>query len=260
MPALAVAGAAAHAQETACDDLPESEQTLCRMVQACGTLPDEARRQECYRIAARTLGDEADAPPAVEAQDEADPPATPSAVDAEAQARPTVAAPQESEPDADADHTQIEEQVVAAPPASASAVDAEAQAPPTETPSPAGEAKPMPPASALESIVATTVERTTFAIPKRFTAEVTRHQKLVGNRQLLVLDGKLLFEGDNAATSRIKPGQQVDVVKVSSFRGRRYQITGPSKRAFMALRIRCELSELGSDNRRKCRVMFRDAE
>ena len=90
------------------------------------------------------------------------------------------------------------------------------------------------------------------AVPKRFVAEVTAHRDLVRDRQLLVLDGLLLFEGDNAASSRISVGDEVQVVKSSSMRGRRYRIMGPSKRPFDALRIRCEERDLNVDNRRKC--------
>ena len=95
-------------------------------------------------------------------------------------------------------------------------------------------------------------------IPKRFTAEVTAHRDLVRDRQLVVLDDKLLFEGDNAASSAIKVGDEVNVVKASSLRGRRYQISGPSKRRFDALRIRCERTDLNVDNRRKCDGMMGD--
>ena len=94
-------------------------------------------------------------------------------------------------------------------------------------------------------------------IPDRFSATVTGHRKLVRDRQLVVLDGKLLFEGDRAASSRIKEGDTVEVTKISSLRGRTYQITRPKKRPFRALRIRCELAELSSDNRRKCAAMLR---
>ena len=95
-------------------------------------------------------------------------------------------------------------------------------------------------------------------LPRRFTAEVTAHHDLVRDRQLVVLDDALLFEGDRAASSRISVGDEVEVVKASSLRGRRYQITGPTKRPFDALRIRCELHELSVDNRRKCERMIGD--
>lgn len=97
-------------------------------------------------------------------------------------------------------------------------------------------------------------------IPRRFTAEVTAYRDLVRDRQLVVLDDKLLFEGDNAASSAIRLGDEVRVVKVSSRRGRSYQITGPSRRLFTALRIRCELPDLNADNRRKCDRMMGDSD
>ena len=92
-------------------------------------------------------------------------------------------------------------------------------------------------------------------IPQRFSAQVTARRDLVRNRQLLVLDDRLLFETDNANTASIDVGDTVDVVKASSRRGRSYQIVGPSRRATIGLRIRCERSDLSGGNRRKCGVL-----
>ena len=104
-------------------------------------------------------------------------------------------------------------------------------------------------------VTARTVTREVLDIPNRFSALVTARRKLVRNRQLLVLDGKLLFETDNADTSGIDRGEEVDVVKASSLRGRSYQITGPSKRSVTGLRIRCERLDLSAGNRRKCAML-----
>lgn len=102
-----------------------------------------------------------------------------------------------------------------------------------------------------------TVARQVFAIPKRFSAKVTAHRILVRDRQLLALDDTLLFEGKEAAASRIEVGDRVDVVKASTLRGRTFQITGPKKHTVTALRIRCELVELGAGNRRKCAALLK---
>lgn len=120
-------------------------------------------------------------------------------------------------------------------------------------------AKAQPPSRATvgapSRVTARTVTREVLDIPNRFSALVTARRKLVRNRQLLVLDGKLLFETDNADTSGIDRGEEVDVVKASSLRGRSYQIAGPSKRAVTGLRIRCERLDLSAGNRRKCAML-----
>lgn len=120
----------------------------------------------------------------------------------------------------------------------------------------AGEAPAASSAVARPSrVTAKTVMQEVLDIPRRFSAQVTAQRKLVRNRLLLVLDGKLLFETDNADTAGIDVGDEVDVVKASSLRGRSYQITGPSKRAVTGLRIRCERLDLSASNRRKCAIL-----
>ena len=121
-----------------------------------------------------------------------------------------------------------------------------------------GDEAPPPSPAAVgppSRVTARTVTREVLDIPNRFSALVTARRKLVRNRQLLVLDGKLLFETDNADTSGIDRGEEVDVVKASSLRGRSYQITGPSKRSVTGLRIRCERLDLSAGNRRKCAML-----
>lgn len=120
----------------------------------------------------------------------------------------------------------------------------------------AGEVPAASPAVARPPrVTAKTVMQEVLDIPRRFSAQVTVRRKLVRNRLLLVLDGKLLFETDNADTAGIDVGDEVDVVKASSLRGRSYQITGPSKRAVTGLRIRCERLDLSASNRRKCAIL-----
>lgn len=225
---VAFASLAAAANEGAvtsesCDSLPQSQRALCLMVQACATLADVAQRQECYNAAAARYA-EADPRDAEQSSAPADRPAPAKVVET----------PQERE---------------------------------------AATVRPEPPLTAEGTRRQATGERTgtltrvrrLFAdqsaargpeIPRRFTAEVTAHRELVRDRQLLVLDDKLLFEGDNASSSAIRLGDEVKVVKASSFRGRKYQITGPTRRSFEALRIRCERTDLGTDNRRKCDGMM----
>ncbi|MCY3813415.1 MAG: hypothetical protein OXH15_16595 [Gammaproteobacteria bacterium] len=212
------------ANPESCENLPEAQRPLCLMVQACATLADVAQRQECYNAAAERY--------------------------AEAQPR-------------DRDQAVVPED---APPAIAETreVPGEREVV-TSGPSPRATRASTEASGGGERIGTLTRVRRLFAgpsaargpeIPRRFTAEVTAHRKLVRDRQLLVLDDKLLFEGDNASSSAIGLGDVVKVVKASSFRGRKYQITGPTRRSFEALRIRCERTDLGTDNRRKCNGMM----
>ncbi len=217
------------ADPESCANLPEAQRPLCLMVQACATLADSARRQECYSAAAERLA-EADPQSAEQPSVQAEQPS----VQAKESSPAEVVAPRERE-----------------------TVSANPEPPPT--------GENVEPQRGGERTGTLTRVRRLFAgpsaaqgpeIPRRFTAEVTAHRKLVRDRQLLVLDDKLLFEGDNAASSAIGLGDQVQVVKASSFRGRKYQITGPSRRSFEALRLRCERTDLGTDNRRKCNGMM----
>lgn len=215
--ALAQPEAVAGAAPIHCDELPETRQALCWMVVACGALADEARREECYRVAAESLRH--GGLPHVPAPSETT--ATPSS--------PAVAG------------TEAEDESVAAP----------RKPPPVQEAAPPAQTAAEPPSQVTAKQVLTEV----LDIPRRFSARVTAQRKLVRNRQLLVLDDKLLFETDNADTARIEAGDTVDVVKASSRRGRNYQIVGPSKRAATGIRIRCERSDLSVGNRRKCAIL-----
>ena len=123
----------------------------------------------------------------------------------------------------------------------------------TETP-PAG-TKPEP-AVPAPKVTARSVESTVLEIPKRFTAEVTHVRKLMYDRQLVVLDGTLLFETERASHSRLERGDSVKVVRTSAFLGERYNIAGSSGGSVRASRLRCESAELGPANRRKCAILL----
>lgn len=204
--ALAQPDAIADTSTIHCDELPETRQALCWMVVACGALADEARREECYRVAAESL--QHGGLPHATAVSEPEPPAPAKGEDAPAP------------------------------------VAVQRAAPPVQTA-----------AGPRSEVTTKRVLTEVLDIPRRFSARVTVARKLVRNRQLLVLDDKLLFETDNADTARIDVGDTVDVVKASSRRGRNYQIVGPSKRAATGLRIRCERSDLSVGNRRKCAIL-----
>ena len=233
LPALSGEGTGADGN---CDSLPEAQRPMCLMVQACATLPDEKGRLECFGAAAeRFTESEPGRPVQPIAVEEVEP-------DAAEQSRSQVRTVVES----------VEEtQIVDSAPGTA---DRERSAGPNSGP----DRKPTGTLGAVRRLFSRSSEPAGPEIPKRFTAQVTAHRDLVRDRQLLVLDDKLLLEGDNAASSAIKVGDEVSVVKASSLRGRRYQISGPSKRRFDALRIRCERTDLNVDNRRKCDGMMGD--
>ena len=94
-------------------------------------------------------------------------------------------------------------------------------------------------------------------IPKRFTATVSAIHEPGANRRLVALDQRLLFVGDRGGEGRLKVGDEVRVQKTSGVFGRKYRITGPSRRPFTALRIRCEHPDLNEANRRRCLLLNR---
>lgn len=240
----------AHGAEAVdCDNLPESRRDLCAMVQACTTVADETQRQECFRAAADSLGGDGMDAAGEHAEAAGDDEVVEGRAEAAEEAVPVDVAP--------ALQTELVETVVEDDPVQAKAADSPA-AVPAEAATTEAAPKRSRVARAFRELI--TAQRATDAptLPRRFTAEVTAHHDLVRDRQLVVLDDALLFEGDKAASSRISVGDEVEVVKTSSRRGRRYQITGPTRRPFDALRIRCELSELSVDNRRKCERMIGD--
>ena len=231
------------ADDGRCGTVPDDQRALCLMVQACATLADEAERQRCYGAAAERL----DAGGAIGPTEPSIPePAAEDAAPAVQAPLPPVAAQTEREPEsAETAPTEITPAVVRSEPRPAAPASAGVPES-TEADERVGTLK------RVRRLFARAGEEDGESIPRRFTAAVTDHRDLARDRQLVVLDAKLLFEGDNAASSRIDVGDKVNVVKVSSRRGRRYQITGPSRRYFTALRIRCERTDLKADNRRKC--------
>ena len=250
----AFGGLRAHGEQTNCESLPESKRELCWMVVACGALESRERREECYRVAAET----SQAPPGGESSD--DPPGAEVAKAAEkgdgpAAAREQAAGEEDASRRAGANHEPL---VDVADKASEPATD-ERRGRRWFRWMRRGERGDK---ATVESVSVSTVasEMTTLevlTIPRRFNATVTAQVSLVRDRQLLVLDDKLLFEADNRRSSAIDEGERVEVVKASSRRGRSYQIVGQSKRAVTALRLRCEDRDLARETRRKCSVLRR---
>lgn len=129
------------------------------------------------------------------------------------------------------------------------------EVPPPDEPAPEGKRVEAAPEDAPARVSETTVERKILSIPKQFVGDVTAHRRLVRNKQLIAVDGQLLFEGDVAAESNLSLGDSVEVRKMSSAFGERYRILGPSKRAVRARRILCERVDLSSKTRQRCAML-----
>ena len=231
-----------------CAELPEAQQAACWMAEGCRRLRDAEQRRECLRLAAdlRTaLVAEAEA--AETRSDAAEAPAPPPAPTTRELETTTVAPPDESRP------PQSER-----PKPAREAVVADEAAPPRPARATTAPAPPAPSRDAEPAISQRTVERKVLDIPKRFVAEITALRRLVRDKQLIALDDQLLFEGDVAAESALKLGDQVDVQRISKGFGDRYRVLGPSQRAVTARRIYCERVELSKQSRRRCSMIGRD--
>ncbi len=91
-------------------------------------------------------------------------------------------------------------------------------------------------------------------LARRFSAKVKNVRALVRDRQLVLLDNGLLFEGEGPA---FKIGDNVDVVKARWRWGNSYTIGRPAGRRMQFQRLQCELSdaELSADTSRKCAAL-----
>jgi hypothetical protein len=226
--AAVLSSASARAEAENCEELPEARQAMCWMILSCAAVEDTDRRKECFaeayagfrRDTGRDLGRDdagrvAERAPAPVAE-------TP-AVD-----RAPPAAPQQPSV------------VTSPPPARAPevATTSTITSPPSDRP------------TYIET--ETTVRRTTVNLPKRFEATITYQRDLVRDQQLFVLDGNLLFEGDAAKEGRLRVGNEVNVVTISTLFDRdRVMVTGRGRQV-RATRIRCEADDLSKSNRQKC--------
>jgi hypothetical protein len=219
--------AQAWGQADDCTQLPEARQAMCWMVLSCSTLEDTESRQECFEAAYEGFRATTQTEVAAESVHEDAAPSVPAKVTDSAPVPDSVPVPR-----SDPDPVRI------------------------ETQSPVAREKPQQSISVVETVVETTV--TVLQIPERFSGEVTVHRKLVRDRQILVLDDKLLFEGDGASATRLAVGDRVDVRRTRSFGvfGNRYEITGRSGVRFTASRVRCEATDLGPDSQRKCAALL----
>ena len=260
-----VLATAATAQSQECEGLAEESKALCRLMVACAAIDDADRREECFRVAANTVRDE---PLAPERQEAAAPP-------------DTVTAPATEKPSAAEQAPSLQEAFL-----EPSAGVREGVAPRTSRPAPVAQTqeaatvedreKPRwreriasiwrrdggdeprrqddPDGRHESAIVVKQGQRTSFDIPRRFAATVTAVHRS-GNRGLVALDGTLLFESDRTGEGNLRVGDRVRVVRSSRLYGKRFQITGPSRRPFVANRVRCERDDITQATRRQCRLL-----
>ena len=202
------------------------------MVLACSGIDDDERRAECFRAARDRFA------PSTEKERLRPVKAVPESIPSElAKPRPT------------ADHPTSQPEPIVASNESDGGV---------EVPSVLSGESPAPiDQPTLEnSVTERSVTQSVISVPNRFSATVTAVHALVRDRQLVALDGKLVFEGGQASIARIKVGDPVEVVRASAFLGRRFRMTGPSHRTFTGSRIRCERLDLSDANRRKCNAVL----
>ena len=161
------------------------------MVLACAAIDDDVPRQECFRAAAESLASLGE----MTATPEGDVPAKTVSTEAVS-----------PDPPVDVDPAPVRRQSVVEPRTARTS-----PAPGEERSTASGV-----PTTAAPAVEQRSVQRTVLTIPDRFTAEVTQVRQLLRDRQLVVLDGKLLFEGGQARVSRLKVGDEVRVSRASS--------------------------------------------
>ena len=270
-----VLAAAASAQSQECEGLAEDDKTLCRLMVACAAIDDVDRREECFRVAANTVRDESLAPKPTQATPSAD----------------TVTAPRTEKPSTAEQAPSLQEAFLdpSAEPSAGAARGQEVRegvAPRTSRPAPVAQTQEAATVEDREkprwreriasiwrrdggddprrqddrngrhesAIVVKQGQRTSFDIPRRFAATVTAVHRS-GNRGLVALDGTLLFESDRTGEGNLRVGDRVRVVRSSRLYGKRFQITGPSRRPFVANRVRCERDDITQATRRQCRLL-----
>ena len=293
-PALAVVALAAvtalgQGETRNCDELPEADRPLCRMMRACAAIENAERRRECFRAVAEAgpgaPSDQVVGEPLEQLQPSApvEPAATAAPGDERVVSEPVVVAERVEQP--------VSEPTTVEPDTSAgaergsrkrtwgsrvrsipllgrlvpggrggdrqsngapvSAGDAETRANGEEILETVGVS------SAKGSQVGTSKTYEVLDLPKRFEGTVSAIHDPGRNRRLVALDSRLLFVSDRGGEGRLKVGDQVRVEKASGLFGEKYRLTGPSRRPFTAHRIRCGHPDLNEANRRRCALLSR---
>ena len=285
--------ALAQAQPQDCDELPEADRQLCRMMRACAAIDDAQRRQECFRAVAEatpaTSSDEVVAETTEPRQSLEPEPSTPAATSREpkaasetsAQAVSTIpvepSVPKSTVTTSAATVTPVEDRtdrkrtwgsrIRSLPVVGRLVPGARKDRQPADAPVSSGDAgtpaldgvgdESVGATSTQSAVVGSSTSYEVLEIPKRFTATVSAIHDPGGNRRLVALDQRLLFVSDRGGEGRLRVGDDVRVQKTSGLFGRKYRLTGPSRRPFTALRIRCEHPDLNEANRQRCLLLNR---
>ena len=239
--AVCYVGSTAHAAESGCERLPTHRQEACQEVVRCLAISDAEKSQACLRAASEI--------PISDVKQRPSPPprrvVTPSYEEIAVPTK-TSSKPKDSETSAPKRRSRFD----------IFRRDREENDEPRRRRIFKRDAKPE------ETVTTTTVERSVFTIPRRYTGEVSALRNLVRDRQLIALDNQLLFEAERAPGGKLKLGDPVKVTRISSFLGNRFQLTGPNRRPVNAYRIQCERvqEELNPQNRSRCLLLGNSGE
>lgn len=204
-----------------CNEMEGDERTVCDLMARCNAIDDSSRRWSCLRAATRLRDSLADTDS--------------SATDGKSGGPALETSLVFSERDLKTSET--------SPPAAPSTKD-EIQ----ESTSPTK--KRVPKVETRQIMV------DVFDIPPTFEGKVSAVRRLVRDRQLIAVNGNLLFEGDVANSSAVLKGDVIEVTRLSTvFRSDRFRLVPRSKRPIMARRLRCESHELLAETRRKCGLL-----
>ena len=235
---LALAGAAAHGEETGCDQVPEARRAQCLKVLSCLRVDDEEVRRACIDAAQEPAREAVPDLPDEPAHDELPAREEPPVRDESRSEEAPILREREVEPPQREASRPVEDETRTAPTAPTR--------PTRETQDEARDPAPVRNAAQPEP-------------PDEWSGTISRIYQSILDRQLIAVDGKYLFESDRAAHARLEAGERVAVAKVSSrfFRGsRRWRISGPSRTQIIAFRIHCESEDIRADDRRKCAQML----
>ncbi len=209
----------AYAEEQSCGELSGDERTLCDLMARCNAIDDSSRRWSCLRAASRlrdSLGD------------------------------PVSDASRTDEPKLDTSLIRLE-----------TAPKSTRNSSPTKPVKKEEDSEPaVSNAEDLPAVEKRQILVDVFDIPPRFVGKVSGVRRLVRDRQLIAVNGNLLFEGDVANSSAVLEGDVIEVARLSSlFRSERFRLIPRSKRAIMARRLQCESPELLAETRSKCGLL-----
>ena len=231
-------GSSAYAAESGCERLPTHRQAACQEVVRCLAISDAKKSQACLRVASEI--------PMTEVEIQPTPPpsrvATPSYEEIEVPTEKSTP-PKESDKSTPKQRSRFD----------IFRRDREENDEPRRWRIFKRDAKPEKP------VTTATVERSVLTIPARYTGEVSALRNLVRDRQLIALDDQLLFEAERAPGGKLKLGDRVKVIRISSFLGNRFQLTGPNRRPVNSYRIQCERvqEELSPQTRSRCLMLDR---